>query len=85
MRPLHAYNVARVQFIKEVLKKDNIEKGKKFQPLKDLRILDVGSGGGLLAENLVRLGANVVGIDATLNSTNIAKIHALEDYEIRNS
>jgi 2-polyprenyl-6-hydroxyphenyl methylase/3-demethylubiquinone-9 3-methyltransferase len=33
--------------------------------LKNLNILEVGCGGGLLAENLVRLGADVLGVDAT--------------------
>ena len=51
---------------------------KKFEPLKGLSILDVGCGGGLLTEPLSRLGANVIGIDASRNNIEIAKRHLKE-------
>ena len=43
-----------------------------------LRVLDVGCGGGLLSESLARLGFEVIGIDASLSSINIARAHARE-------
>ncbi|RHZ45262.1 hypothetical protein Glove_682g12 [Diversispora epigaea] len=48
-------------------------------PFKGLRILDMGCGGGLLSESLVRLGASVVGADASSENIQIAKIHSFKD------
>jgi len=45
------------------------------KPLKNLQLLDIGCGGGLLSEPMSRLGANVVGIDASLNNIKVAKHH----------
>ena len=66
---LHAFNFVRIKFIKDVLGK------KKSDNLKNLKILDIGCGGGLLSEPMSRLGANVTGIDASKNNINIAKHH----------
>ena len=44
-------------------------------PLKDIKILDIGCGGGLLSEPLSRLGATVTGIDASDRNIKIAKMH----------
>ena len=52
-------------------------------PLKGLRVLDVGCGGGLSAESLARLGASVVAIDASRENIEIAKQHAARDPQIR--
>ena len=46
------------------------------KPLKKIDILDIGCGGGLLSEPMYRLGANVTGIDASINNIKIAKLHA---------
>ena len=46
------------------------------KPLAGLDILDIGCGGGLLAEPLARLGANVTGIDASQGAINAARDHA---------
>ena len=54
---LHAFNFVRIKFIKDVLEK------KKSDNLKNLKILDIGCGGGILSEPLARLGAKVTGID----------------------
>ena len=73
-KPLHKFNPVRIKFIKESLIKHfrckNIEK-----PLKNLNILDIGCGGGLLSEPLARLGANVIGIDASKKNISVAKAH----------
>ena len=46
--------------------------------VKGLNILDIGCGGGLLAEELTKKGANVTGLDASKKTINIAKQHAKE-------
>ena len=63
-RPLHQINPLRVGFIKE---RSSME-GKK--------VLDVGCGGGILAEALNELGASVTGIDASENTIGVAKTHS---------
>ncbi len=67
-RILHAITPLRLAFIKE----------KVHKPLKGLRILDVGCGGGLLCEPLARLGADVTGIDPVEENIRVAKAHAEE-------
>ena len=44
--------------------------------MKDLEILDIGCGGGLISEPMARLGANVTGIDASEKNIKIAKFHS---------
>ena len=66
-KPLHLFNPARIKFIKEKLVfyyKRNLN---SEQPLKELKILDIGCGGGLLCETLTRLGASMTGIAASKN------------------
>ena len=63
-KPLHKFNPIRIEYIKNNIIKDfNISSNNK--PLKGISILDIGCGGGLLSEPLARLGAQVVGIDAS--------------------
>ena len=45
-------------------------------PLKDIKILDIGCGGGLLSEPMCRLGAKVTGIDASDKNIKVAKLHS---------
>lgn len=45
-------------------------------PLQGLRLLDIGCGGGLIAEPMARLGANVTAIDASEKNIRVAKLHA---------
>ena len=74
-KPLHKFNPIRIRYIK-----DNIMRNYKLnlsdKPLKKINILDIGCGGGLLSEPMSRLGANVVGIDASKKNIEIAKFHA---------
>ena len=74
-KPLHNFNPIRIRYIKDNIIKDfNLKTSDK--PLKKINILDIGCGGGLLAEPMCRLGANVVGIDASKKNIEIAKFHA---------
>ena len=74
-KPLHKFNPVRLEYIKKsIIKKFN--KKNLSKPLKNIRILDIGCGGGLLCEPLCKLGAEVVGIDASEKNIKIAKIHS---------
>ena len=74
-KPLHNFNPIRIKYIKENIIKDfNIKPSDK--PLKKINLLDIGCGGGLLSEPMYRLGANVVGIDASKKNIEVAKFHA---------
>ena len=73
---LHKMSNVRIEFIKQnanrIFKKDKMN----VNLLNGLNCLDVGCGGGILSEKLKRLGANVMGIDASKNSIEIAQEHA---------
>jgi 2-polyprenyl-6-hydroxyphenyl methylase/3-demethylubiquinone-9 3-methyltransferase len=74
-KPLHNFNPIRIKYIKENIIKDfKIKLSEK--PLKKINLLDIGCGGGLLSEPMCRLGANVVGIDASIKNIEVAKLHA---------
>ncbi len=77
-KPLHLFNPARIKFIKEKLIAHFNINFDNERPLKKLKILDIGCGGGLLCEPLSRLGAIVTGIDASKNNIEVAKLHAKE-------
>mgnify|MGYP001249507306 CR=1 FL=1 len=74
-KPLHKFNPIRISYIKSNIIKTLKLKHKK-EPLKKVKILDIGCGGGLLSEPMNRLGAEVVGIDASQRNINVAKLHA---------
>ena len=74
-KPLHNFNPIRIKYIKDNIVKDfNIKSLDK--PFKNINILDIGCGGGLLSEPMCRLGASVVGIDASEKNIEVAKFHA---------
>ena len=74
-KPLHKFNPIRIKYIKEnIIRHFKIQS--KDKPLKDIDILDVGCGGGLISVPMKKLGANVVGIDASLKNINVAKIYS---------
>tara|TARA_B100000427_G_scaffold312968_1_gene304927 strand:- start:21 stop:749 length:729 start_codon:yes stop_codon:yes gene_type:complete len=74
-KPLHKFNPIRIKYIKDNIIK-NFKLNSTIKPLKKINILDIGCGGGLLTEPMCRLGANVVGIDASQKNIDIAKYHA---------
>ncbi len=74
-KPLHKFNPVRLGYIKESILKKFKEK-KDDNSLNNIKILDIGCGGGLLCEPLSRLGAQIVGIDASEKNIKIAKTHA---------
>ena len=65
-RPLHAINPLRSEYI-------NLH-----SPVKSLKLLDVGCGGGLISESMASLGAEVTGIDMGEAPLSVAKLHLLE-------
>ena len=77
-RPLHRFNPVRLGFLKERLCRHFGRDPKADRPLAGLRLLDIGCGGGLVAEPLTRLSAEVVGIDATARNVEVARVHAAE-------
>ena len=77
-KPLHQFNPERIKYIKDnTIKHFNLTN--KDKPFKNLNILDIGCGGGLLSEPMTRLGGNVTGIDASEKNIISAKIHAKQN------
>jgi len=74
-KPLHKFNPIRISYIKENII-NSFKLTNKDKPLNNLKILDIGCGGGLLSEPMCRLGAQVFGIDASERNVNVAKLHA---------
>ena len=75
-KPLHMFNPIRIEYITEKIKQEFnlINRDNNF--LKDLKILDIGCGGGLISEPLARLGGEVTGIDASEKNIKVAKLHS---------
>lgn len=76
--PLHRLNPIRIGFIKAEAAKRFARDGKDTKAFAGLRILDIGCGGGLLSEPMARLGAEIVGADASATNIGIARLHAEE-------
>ena len=74
MGSLHKFNPVRVAWITRLLSGRDPAPGET--PLAGKRILDIGSGGGILSESLARLGAIMVGIDPAPNNIAVAARHA---------
>ncbi|MBT5513329.1 MAG: bifunctional 2-polyprenyl-6-hydroxyphenol methylase/3-demethylubiquinol 3-O-methyltransferase UbiG [Rhodospirillaceae bacterium] len=75
-RPLHHLNPARIAFIRDHAATRFGRDPLADRPLRDLDLIDIGCGGGLLCEPMCRLGANVTGIDAGAETVNAARAHA---------
>ena len=74
-RPLHMFNPIRIEYILDETTSHYNKTDKKF-PLKGLKLLDIGCGGGLMSEPMCRLGAEVTGIDASSKNIKIANLHS---------
>ena len=78
-KPLHMFNPTRIEYILDITSTHfEIDRDKEF-PLKNLKILDIGCGGGLISEPMTRLGAKVTGSDASNKNIKIAKVHAIKN------
>jgi len=75
-KPLHEFNPVRLKYIIREIKKHFKINSDQDLPFKNLSIIDVGCGGGLVTEPMARLGAKITGIDASINNIEAAKLHA---------
>ena len=75
-RPLHKFNPARLAYIRDQICTYFVRDGRAPAPLNGLRLLDIGCGGGLVCEPMARLGATVVGADASYENIGAASAHA---------
>ena len=76
--PLHALNRLRLAYIRDHLCRHFQRDPGAALPLLGLRVVDVGCGGGILAESMARLGAEVIGIDVVEKNIAVARLHAAE-------
>ena len=77
-RPLHKFNPVRLAYIRDQVAARFGRDPHAAKPFEGLRFLDIGCGGGLLCEPMARLGAEVVGADASETNIEVAKLHAAE-------
>ncbi len=75
-KPLHKINPVRLAYIRDQVSAHFGRDPKTHRPLEGLRILDIGCGGGLLSEPVARMGADVLGADASEKNIKIAMTHA---------
>ena len=75
-KPLHQLNPYRIDYIVQHVCHHFDMDAEAEQPLRGLKIIDIGCGGGLLCEPLSRLGATMSGIDAGEKSLGVARTHA---------
>lgn len=75
-KPLHMLNPCRLDYVTAQIAAEFGRDRTRPKPLAGLRILDIGCGGGLVAEPMARLGAVVVGADATAGNIPVAQAHA---------
>src|ERR1700759_2230471 len=76
MAPLHKINPLRLGYIRDAAARKFERNVRSLNCLGGLRILDIGCGAGLLCEPLTRLGAQVIGVDASASNIAVAKLHA---------
>ncbi|WP_103172190.1 bifunctional 2-polyprenyl-6-hydroxyphenol methylase/3-demethylubiquinol 3-O-methyltransferase UbiG [Paracoccus sp. SY] len=75
-RPLHLMNPVRLDYIATQIAGEFGRDRRDLRPFGGLRVLDIGCGGGLVAEPMARLGADVVGADAAEGNIAVACLHA---------
>lgn len=74
--PLHKFNPIRLQFLRDAAAQHFCRDARAGRPFQGLSLLDLGCGGGLLAEPMSRLGFRVTGCDASNETIRAAKVHA---------
>lgn len=77
-KPLHKINPVRLSYIRDKVSAHYGRDALGHQPLSGLRVLDIGCGGGLLSEPIARMGADVLGADASPKNIGIASTHAAQ-------
>jgi 2-polyprenyl-6-hydroxyphenyl methylase/3-demethylubiquinone-9 3-methyltransferase len=75
-RPLHKLNPVRLAYLRDRLTAHFARDRMALTPFAGLELVDIGCGGGLVAEPMARLGATVTGIDAGEANIAIARLHA---------
>jgi 2-polyprenyl-6-hydroxyphenyl methylase/3-demethylubiquinone-9 3-methyltransferase len=78
MAALHKFNPVRLAYIRDHAAEHFGRDAKRLDSLADLRVLDIGCGGGILSEPLARLGASVVGVDPSDRNIAVAQHHATQ-------
>ena len=73
------FNPIRIEYIIDHISKHFVLDKEKENLLKELEILDIGCGGGLISEPMARLGGNVTGIDASEKNIKVAKLHCKQN------
>lgn len=77
MAALHKFNPTRIRWLRDRMTEHfGKPEGEPIRVLANIRLLDIGCGGGLLSEPLARLGAQVTGIDPAPGNVDIARHHA---------
>ncbi len=77
-KPLHKFNPVRIRYIRDKAANHFGRDANSHKPLEGLRVLDIGCGGGLLSEPMARMGATVIGADASERNIGIAATHAAQ-------
>ena len=77
-KPLHKFNPVRIRYIRDKAATHFGREANSHKPLEGLRVLDIGCGGGLLSEPMARMGATVIGADASERNIGIASTHAAQ-------
>jgi 2-polyprenyl-6-hydroxyphenyl methylase/3-demethylubiquinone-9 3-methyltransferase len=76
--PLHRFNPARLAFVRDRAAERFGRDTKGRAPFAGLTLLDIGCGGGLIAEPMTRLGFAVTAIDASAENIGTARAHAVQ-------
>ncbi len=77
-KPLHMLNPTRLDYVTAQIAGQFGRDRDAARPFDGLGILDIGCGGGLMAEPMARLGADVTGADAAAGNITVASLHAQE-------
>ncbi|MSO75185.1 MAG: bifunctional 2-polyprenyl-6-hydroxyphenol methylase/3-demethylubiquinol 3-O-methyltransferase UbiG, partial [Alphaproteobacteria bacterium] len=77
-RPLHQLNPVRIAYVRDAIAARLGRDPKAARPLEGVTLLDIGCGGGLIAEPMARLGARVTAIDVVERNIEVARLHAVQ-------